>query len=209
MKKRRNNGPLQCEIGVDVSEKLQSYFTSKVAYIGHCIPGSFCFSLDEMNQGDNSKLELWVKGPSNDPDTPTLTVTDIDHSDPDAAERRKNQYGEGALGPLIHFRAWGKSANNLFARRGIVYAEMVMGGKGLPKLIVVVSGLPKPNEPNFFSALMRKFTNSIKDTLSIAGPNLDDPRKVRLMLTLNTSLYFDRHTHTHTHTDSCCGGSSG
>jgi hypothetical protein len=66
----------------------------------------------------------------------------------------------------------------LFERRGIIYAELIMSGKGLPKLVVVVSGLPKKNEPNFFSALMRNFKDTLKSTLNIAGPNLNDPRKV-------------------------------
>ena len=148
-------------------------------YIGHCIKGSFCFSLDEMNQGDNSKLQLWVEGPPEDPDTPTITVTDIDHSDPDSAERRKNEFGEGQLGPLVHFRRWGKSANDLFERRGIIYAELIMSGKGLP---TSCKG-PKKNEPNFF-CIDAKFT--LQEHVEYCS---NDPRKV-----LSWRIEFHRRT---------------
>eukprot|EP00939_MAST-03C_sp_MAST-3C-sp1_P001842 g1842.t1 len=176
-----NAGPkISCDSNA-VLDVLTSYFTSTVAYIGHCKPGSFCFSFDALNQGDQSKAQLYKEGPPNDKGTPTLALTDIDLADPDVAERRGNKFGVGALGDVVNFRAWGESTNKPWTHRGIVYAELIVGSKGLPKLVVVQSGLAKNNHPNFFVQFARDFMNTLKGTLDLAGPNLNDPRRVVIL----------------------------
>ena len=170
---------MSCKEGDDVEPKLTGIFVNRVSYMGHCVDSKMCFESDYMNQGEPGRTLLETR-PEADRDTPTLSVFDLsgevtrDESNEFQAKQERKSRGDSAK-EIVQFRAWGKSpeSREYWTHKGVVYAELLKSpSTGMPKIIVVSSGIPK--EPNAGAQITQWF----KKNWQMTGHNLVDPRRV-------------------------------
>jgi hypothetical protein len=171
---------MSCKAGIDVETQVTGIFVNRVSYMGHCVDKKMCFESDYMNQGEPGRTLLETK-PESDPDTPTLSVFDLsgdatrdDSNDFQDKQRKKSRKSENSK-DVLEFKSWGSSpaTRKYWTHRGMVYAELLKSpSTGMPKIIVVSSGIPK--EPN--AAV--QMSQWLKKHLEMTGHNDVDPRRV-------------------------------
>jgi hypothetical protein len=171
---------MSCEKDVDVESQVTGIFVNRVSYMGHCVESHMCFESDYMNQGEPGRT-LLEKEPESDKDTPTLSVFDLsgetarDETNDFMANQLKKNRDKSSGKEIVQFRAWGKSpkSRQYWTHKGVVYAELLKSpSTGMPKIIVVSSGIPK--EPNAGAQIKSYF----KKHFEMTGHNLVDPRRI-------------------------------
>jgi hypothetical protein len=169
-----------CKVNEDYEGTLTGIFINRISYMGHCREDHMCFESDYMNQGEPSRMMLEQK-PAIDSSTPTLSIFDMsgdasrDDSDDFQAQQRMKGWKSGENANVVKFKAWGMSPETSkdWTHRGIVYAELLKSpSTGMPKIIVIQSGIPK--EPSASAQIAKYF----KTHLQLTGRNLIDPRRV-------------------------------
>lgn len=140
-----SEGQQQCQIGDDYDSTVTGIFVNRVSYMGHCRDDYMCFESDYMNQAEPGRA-LIETAPSNDPDTPTLSVFDLsgETERDDSSNFILNQAIKSRSfkkeSDVVLFKAWGKSpeSREYWTHRGIVYAELLKSpSTGMQKIVVV------------------------------------------------------------------------
>jgi hypothetical protein len=170
-----------CRIGEDYDSTTTGIFVNRVSYMGHCKDDYMCFVSDYMNQAEPGRT-LIETTPSDDPDTPTLSVFDLSgETERDDSsmflinQALKKDKFQKESGDLVRFKAWGKSpeSREYWTHKGIVYAELIKSpSTGMQKIVVVQSGLPKQH------TALKQVQNWFRQHLELTGHNNMDPRKV-------------------------------